>query len=200
VGAKRLRAAAALAAIAVPLAVSAGLAPEHSPLHLRVAGLAVTPSAVDVGTTVLLAAQTKTARCTLGPNPDRACSPGAYYSRLTKRRICSETFRTSDIRHVTDGTKHAVEIAYGLAPKGYGSTLEIDHIVSLELGGSNNIANLFPEKANADPAGYHVKDKLENKLHDLVCDGKGQLRATQRKIASDWQALYKSVFGVAPSG
>jgi len=197
VGAKRLRAAAALAAIVVPLAVSAGLAPEHSPLHLRVAGLAVTPSAVDVGTTVLLAAQTKTARCTLGPNPDRACSPGAYYSRLTKRRICSEIFLTSDIRHVTDGTKHAVEIAYGLAPKGYGSTLEIDHIVSLELGGSNEIANLFPERANAHP-GYHAKDKLENRLHDLVCEGTMHLRDVQRQIASNWQTLYKRVFGTAP--
>ena len=71
--------------------------------------------------------------------------------------------------------------------------------VSLELGGSNDIANLFPEKANANP-GYRVKDKLENKLHEFVCDGERQLRATQRKIASDWQALYKSVFGVAPSG
>ena len=177
--------------------MSAGLAPEHSPLHLRVAGLAVTPSAVDVGTTVLLAAQTKTARCTLGPNPDRACSPGAYYSRLTKRRICSETFRTSDIRHVTDGTKHAVEIAYGLAPKGYGSTLEIDHIVSLELGGSNEIANLFPERANAHP-GYHAKDKLENRLHDLVCEGTMRLRDVQRQIASNWQTLYKLVFGTPP--
>ena len=29
----------------------------------------------------------------------------------------------------------------------YGGTLEIDHIVSLEIGGSNDIANLFPEKA-----------------------------------------------------
>ena len=47
-----------------------------------------------------------------------------------------------------------------------------------------DIANLFPEKADANP-GYHVKDKLENKLHDLVCSGKHQLRATQRKIASD---------------
>jgi hypothetical protein len=177
--------------------VSAGLAPEHSPLHLRVGGVAATPSAVDVGTTILLAAQTKTARCTLGPNPDRACSPGAYYSGLTKRRICSATFRTSDIRHVTDGTKHTVEIAYGLAPKGYGSTLEIDHIVSLELGGSNEIANLFPERANAR-SGYRLKDKLENRLHDLVCTGTIGLRTAQRWIASDWQSLYKRVFGIAP--
>ena len=70
------------------------------------------------------------------------------------------------------------------------STLEIDHIVSLELGGSNDIANLYPEKANAHP-GYHVKDKLENKLHDLVCDRTMTLRSVQRQITANWQVLYK---------
>jgi hypothetical protein len=48
--------------------------------------------------------------------------------------------------------------------------------------------------------GYKVKDKLENKLHDLVCDGTMTLSTVRRRIASDWQALYKTVFGVAPSG
>ena len=69
-----------------------------------------------------------------------------------------------------DSEKHQVEIEYGMAPKGYGRTIEIDHIVSLELGGSNDIANLYPEPGSG-PASYHVKDKLENKLHDLVCAG-----------------------------
>ena len=49
-----------------------------------------------------------------------------------------------------------------MQPGHYGSTLEIDHIVSLELGGSNDIANLYPEKLDAAP-GYQVKDRLENK-------------------------------------
>ena len=99
-----------------------------------------------------------------------------------------------------DSEKHQVEVEYGLAPKGYGSTLEIDHIVSLELGGSNDIANLYPEKATlpGSAPGYHVKDKLENKLHDLVCDGTMSLRNVQRQIAANWQALYKKVFGVKP--
>jgi hypothetical protein len=81
----------------------------------------------------------------------------------------------------------------------YGKTLEIDHIVSLELGGSNDIANLFPEKRDVSP-GYKLKDKLENKLHDLVCDAAMTLSTVRRRIASDWQALYKTVYGVAPSG
>ena len=81
-----------------------------------------------------------------------------------------------------------------------GSTLEIDHIVSLELGGSNDIANLYPEMAvvPAGALGFHVKDKLENKLHDLVCNGAMPLRSVQRQIAANWQALYKKVFGSTP--
>ena len=84
-----------------------------------------------------------------------------------------------------------------MAPASYGSTLEIDHIISLELGGSNDIANLFPEKADAHP-GYRVKDKLENKLHKLVCAGAISLRAAQVGIATNWQRLYLRDFGVSP--
>ena len=115
--------------------------------------------------------------------------------------LCSSTFHTGDVRNVPESEKHAVEIEYGLAPKGFGSTLEIDHIVSLELGGSNDIGNLSPEKAilPANAPGFHVKDKLENKLHDLVCDGTMTLRSVRRQISSNWQTLYKTVFGVAPS-
>jgi len=55
---------------------------------------------VDVGTTVALAKQTRTSNCTLAANPDRRCSPGAYYSKLTKAVICASTFKTSKIRNV----------------------------------------------------------------------------------------------------
>ena len=39
----------------------------------------------------------------------------------------------------------------------------------------------LPEKLDAKP-GYKVKDKLENKLHRLVCVGKTTLRTVQRRI------------------
>jgi hypothetical protein len=155
------------------------------------------PSRVDPGETVLLASPTKVEGCKLSPNPDRRCSTGAYYKKLTKRVICSSTFRTGDYRNVPASRKHAVEEAYGLAPTAYGSTLEIDHIVSLELGGSNDIANLFPEQAAPGP-GYHVKDKLENKVHRLVCAGDMTLSSARHQIATNWQKLYKKVYGVAP--
>jgi hypothetical protein len=156
----------------------------------------------SVGRTVLLKKRTKTGGCKLGALPDRRCSPGAYYSGLTKAVICSSSFHTGTIRNVPQSEKYAVEREYGLAAKLYGRTLEIDHIVSLELGGSNDIANLYPEEAKlpAKAPGFHVKDKLENKLHALVCAGAMSLRAAQRGIAGNWEKLYKKVFGVARVG
>jgi len=161
-------------------------------------GGAATTSA-DSGRTVFLAARTQTARCKLGANPDRACSPGAYYGKLTKAVICSPGFHTSAIRNVPQSEKFAVEQEYGLAPACYGRTLEIDHIVALELGGSNDIANLFPEQTNAH-AGYQAKDELENRLHDMVCSGTIGLRTAQDRIAANWQLLYRAVFGTALAG
>ena len=149
-----------------------------------------------VGVTIDLAPRTRTAGCTLGPRPDRRCSPGAYYSELTKQVICSAGFRTSTIRNVPQSEKFSVENEYGMQPGHYGSTLEIDHIVSLELGGSNDIANLYPEPGSG-AASYHVKDRLENRLHRLVCAGTISLHAAQLGIARNWLTLYKHVFGAA---
>jgi hypothetical protein len=69
---------------------------------------------------------------------------------------------------------------------------------TLELGGSNNIANLFPEPGSGK-ASYHLKDELENKLHDLVCAGAMSLNTARAGIATDWTGLYRRVFGIAPS-
>lgn len=163
------------------------------------ASVGASAGAPSVGATILLGPRLRTGGCTRGPSPDRRCSPGAISSGLTRAVICSGSFRTSTIRNVTDATKHAVEVAYGMQPRPYGRTIEIDHIVSLELGGANDPANLFPEPGTA-PASYHAKDALENRLHALVCDGRMALRTAQQRIAADWQALYAEVFGAAPTG
>jgi hypothetical protein len=47
-------------------------------------------------------------------------------------------------------------------------TYEIDHLISLELGGSNDKANLWPESYSG-PNNAHDKDKVENALHQQVC-------------------------------
>ena len=54
------------------------------------------------------------AECVRSARPDRHCSPGAYYSRLTKRVICSSSFRTGAIRNVPQAEKFRVEREYGM--------------------------------------------------------------------------------------
>lgn len=83
---------------------------------------------------------------------------------------------------------------YGIAEQFNGKDGEVDHLVSLELGGSNSQANLFPEAATPSP-GSHEKDRLENALHGEVGDGTIKLRRAQRLIASDWIAEYHARFG-----
>ena len=155
------------------------------------------PSAL-VGHTVLLDPRSRSVGCRRGVEPDRRCSPGAYYSGLTTTVICAAGFRTATIRAVTESERFAVEREYGMAARPYGHTIEIDHIVALELGGSNDIANLFPE-AGSGLDNYHVKDRLENRAHDAVCSGALSLSAAQTAIAANWEALYRRLFGVGPA-
>jgi hypothetical protein len=152
---------------------------------------------VATGSTVLLGRRTRTSGCRRAAAPDRRCSPGAYYVRLTKAVICALGFRTGSIRNVPQTEKFAVEREYGMAAAYYGRSIEIDHIVPLELGGSNSIANLFPEPGSGN-ASYHAKDAAENRAKAWVCEGRLSLAAARRGFAADWETLYRRLFGHAP--
>jgi hypothetical protein len=154
---------------------------------------------VQLGKTVLFARRTRSQTCKRGALPDRRCSPGAYSSKLTKAVICSSTFRTGSIRNVPTSEKHAVETEYGMVAKSYGRTIEIDHIVSLELGGSNDIANLYPEPGSGK-ASYHVKDKLENRLHSMLCAGSITLAAARRGTRATGKSSTSASSVSCPSG
>jgi len=125
--------------------------------------------------------------------PDPRCTPGARFSKVTKAQVCRPGYSRS-VRHVTSSTKNAIYAAYGLHAHFDGADGEVDHLISLELGGSNARANLFPEAASPRP-GSHEKDRLENALHGEVCSGRTSLRRAQRLIAGDWRAAYRARFG-----
>jgi hypothetical protein len=97
------------------------------------------------------------------------------------------------IRNVPAAVKRQVYAEYGITshPRG---TYEIDHLISLELGGSNAIKNLWPESYKTSPWNAHVKDALENELHRQVCAGQLDLKTAQHDIATDWIAAYKRYF------
>jgi hypothetical protein len=124
-----------------------------------------------------------------GPLPDPGCTPGTRYRLVTKARICTPGY-AGRVRNVPQSRKDTVYAAYGMSTHFNGHNGEVDHLVSLELGGTNATANLFPEAASPAP-GSHEKDRLENRLHELVCSGQVTLRKAQRAIATDWVKAYR---------
>jgi hypothetical protein len=135
--------------------------------------------------------QTKTSGCQAHNGlPDSACTPGALLAGATKDKICVPGY-SSGVRNVTTAEKDQVYAEYGIASH-FAGQYEVDHLVSLELGGSNEIANLWPELASPTP-GFHQKDAVENYMHDQVCSGALTLQDAQYKIATDWLAVYSSM-------
>ena len=120
--------------------------------------------------------------------PDRRCTPGSYYAAATTSRICQPGY-SSQVRNVSESTKNAIYRAYGVRHHTR-ATYEIDHLVPLELGGSNIKANLFAEAGTPKP-GFHEKDRLENELHRRVCEGTMRLRHAQRMFATNWVRAYR---------
>ncbi len=132
--------------------------------------------------------QTKTSGCMAHNGlPDSACTPGDILSTGTKDAICKPGYAQS-VRNVPDSEKNQVYAEYGIKSHTTGQ-YEVDHLVSLELGGSNDISNLWPELASPKP-GFHEKDKVENYLHDQVCSGAIDLKQAQIEIATNWLAVY----------
>ena len=153
-------------------------------------------SSPTIGTTVTggtanFGAQTKTSGCQAQNGlPDSACTPGAILATGTKEAICKSGYAKS-VRNVPESEKSQVYTEYGITRHAPGQ-YEVDHLVSLELGGSNEIANLWPELASPKP-GFHEKDKVENYLHDQVCSGAISLQQAQSGIATNWLAVYNQM-------
>jgi len=122
-----------------------------------------------------------------GGLPDSACTPGAIFPNATQQAICKPGYSRS-VRNVPSSEKDQVYAEYNITHHSTGQ-YEVDHLVSLELGGSNDIANLWPEAASPKP-GFHEKDKVENYLHDQVCSGAISLPEAQKEIATNWLAVY----------
>lgn len=140
----------------------------------------------------------KTSGCTsLGGLPDGDCTPGAIDSAVTQdnvqQTICVPGY-TSTVRPPTSYTtplKRQLMDAYG-----YGglplANYELDHLISLELGGApRDPANLWP-LTRSGPAGAIQKDAIENFLHRQVCDGALSLADAQQQVAMDWRSVVRS--------
>lgn len=135
--------------------------------------------------------------------PRPSLTPGVNNPDITqaniKQNICKKgytgglDFRGNKVRRVSESTKRRVYKEYGI-DRTIGGPYEVDHLISLQLGGSNDIKNLWPQSYTTQPYNARNKDALENRLHAMICSGKISLSQAQREISTDWISAYVKYF------
>lgn len=128
--------------------------------------------------------------------PDPSLTPGATVV-VARDVLCTPGY-SRGVRYVPSDIHREVFREYGLIgvrTRDY----EVDHLIPLSLGGSNDFANLWPESRRTRPWNAGAKDALEAKLHELVCFGGLDLVVAQDAIRTDWIAAYQHYLGPQPA-
>jgi hypothetical protein len=124
--------------------------------------------------------------------PNHNLTPGATRP-VSMEDICSMPHEEV-VRAVPSSLRQEVFREYGIVnprPEDY----EIDYLITPGLGGAEDIHNLWPEPKSSSAWNAGAKDALEERLHELVCDGQLDLPTAQRAIATDWITAYKKYLG-----
>jgi len=122
--------------------------------------------------------------------PDSRLTPGAALL-ASRQAVCAQA--NTKNKAVTVALQREVFQEYGIAgaePQAY----EVDYLVTPALGGADDIRNLWPHSYSATVWNAQVKDALEDRLREMVCDGRLDLSEAQREIAGNWIAAYKKYF------
>jgi hypothetical protein len=106
---------------------------------------------------------------------------GAYDPAATRAAVCSTGYARAH-RSVPYRVRDRIYDAYGL-PRGSRRGYVIDHFIPLELGGTNDPANLWPQSRSE----AHRKDRDEDRLRAEVCAGEISLDAAREEIRRLWR-------------
>ncbi len=122
--------------------------------------------------------------------PDSSLTPGAA-TLATRGTVCAQA--NTKNKAVSVALQRKVFQEYGIAdakPQAY----EVDYLVTPALGGADDIRNLWPHSYSATSWNAQVKDALEDRLREMVCDGSLDLAEAQQEIARNWIAAYQKYF------
>jgi len=133
-----------------------------------------------------------------------AIAPVAAFEVLPDKNLTGESVRTED-RDAACGhaSEHRAPMnaprrdeilrRYGLPP-GPHPDYEIDHLIPLCLGGSDDPSNLWPQPRRSIEETWNaeVKDQLERLMCNMVCDGQIDIATAQEAFATDWIAAYRT--------
>ena len=130
------------------------------------------------------------------PNPE--LTPGVANPAVTQENIDETICRPGFSRSIRPPEEYTYHIKVdAIRQYGYQDRAlrhyELDHLISLEVGGDpRSPQNLWPEPHFVVGGwGSYAKDRLENKLHQMICSGQISLKEAQREEATDWVAAYK---------
>jgi hypothetical protein len=123
--------------------------------------------------------------------PNHVLTPGATLP-VTAQDVCAVSHEEV-VHEVPPSLRQQVLREYGLVNARAGD-YEIDFLIAPRLGGAQDIRNLWPEPYALPAWNAHTKDVLEERLHQLVCEGKIDLPTAQHDIATNWIAAYKKYF------
>ena len=155
-----------------------------------------------LGFVIVLAFGSNFANADFSGLPDSSQTPGAFNSAVTQsnihKTICVSGY-TATIRppanYTTDLKISQLDSGYNVGGDTKVSDYEEDHLIPLEIGGNpTSKLNLWPELWNG-AVGAHVKDKLENKIHTLICNGSMTLAAGRAIFAHNWETGYQKYVG-----
>ena len=130
------------------------------------------------------------------PNPK--LTPGLTNPAVTQKSIGTTICVVGYTKTIRPPVSYTNKLKYDQLHSGYNvqgdmnmRNYEEDHLIPLEVGGHpSSKLNLFPQYYAAT-YGARVKDRLENKIHLLVCSGKITLKAGQAAFVPDWTVGYK---------
>lgn len=121
-----------------------------------------------------------------GIYPNYTLTPGDVVN-VSLEELCTVGY-TKKVRDVPESLKDKVYLEYGITTR-QPYEYEVDHLISLELGGSNDIRNLWPEPYNIS-LGARKKDVVENYLKKQVCENGYDLKEAQWQIVYNWTKIY----------
>jgi hypothetical protein len=91
-------------------------------------------------------------------------------------------------------TQMRVFYEYGLSATESKKNFQVDYLINPQLGGVDDVRNLWPQPYNSPEWNARAKDSLERHLHQMVCEKKIELADAQREIAVNWIDAYKKYF------
>jgi hypothetical protein len=145
------------------------------------------------------------------PTPDPNCTPGAINPTLTLQVLTSRAFKTGCVRDQATSaeqkrkTYHWYRIRRPANNTGKNQICELDHFISLEIGGADTIENIWPQcgpsrRVALSKRYFKQKDIVENYLAWLVKNRRMFLDEAQRGIADDWTQYRDDATAACPGG